>query len=548
MTGCEVSLWLGEQFAADLSNVFKKLSVKCISSNKILGLLGQDFPIPQNGHQYSKDGWDLANTIVIIVSHSGGTFGSLNVANLVQSLTKSIFVVTSEWDTQIGKQLRQLDTPMFDSRIFSTNVGVRPAEPCSISVVATHELLTHIFEYMAQIILANPKFRATAGSILTDTDLSELERCTRDNIAALEEITGFDRDGNQLPPARARDAAALRAKGAHWAQHVLETPRVWIMIAVYVVLSVTLGKPLVTGLVDAAELADVTGRVGYATRFVDSLIYLFLPQLCMLLLRAVQRRPLLHRMTGRSVVIGDCPWVAQSAEAFLSKLFACAYSATSIAVYSGNPSDHLVHRMTHRVVRGALLVCGRPDGRLTALTTLENTVSLSSQPGVVDPVARVHVRVAHDRPQPVPAAAHGARRLPARQPAQLPLRAAAQEPDGHRRGDAVSKGAGALLGEVLIIEWGLAPLVAPRVTGGRCSAISPTCATRPAGRRGPRRSRRRWTAGARTQPSTTTSRARRRSGARSCARSSARSTPTATARSISTSSSKPSARSSATGR
>ena len=37
----QVSLWLGEQFAADLSMAFKKLSVKCISSNKVLGLLGQ---------------------------------------------------------------------------------------------------------------------------------------------------------------------------------------------------------------------------------------------------------------------------------------------------------------------------------------------------------------------------------------------------------------------------------------------------------------------------------------------------------------------------
>ena len=131
---------------------------------------------------------------MIIVSHSGGTFGSLNVANLVQSLTKSIFVVTSEWDTQIGKQLRQLECPMFESRIFSTNVGVRPAEPCSVSVVATHALLTHIFEYIAQIILANPKLRAASGSVLTDNDLSELERCARDNIVALEEITGFDRE------------------------------------------------------------------------------------------------------------------------------------------------------------------------------------------------------------------------------------------------------------------------------------------------------------------------------------------------------------------
>ena len=44
---------------------------------------------------------------------------------------------------------------------------------------------------------------------------------------------------------------------------------------------------------------------------------------------------------------------------------------------SGNPAYHLVHRFTHRVVRGSLLICGRPDGRLSALTTLEQSVCLS---------------------------------------------------------------------------------------------------------------------------------------------------------------------------
>lgn len=83
-------------------------------------------------------------------------------------------------------------------------------------------------------------------------------------------------------------------------------------------------------------------------------------------------------MVGRCVVIGDpCPWVAQSAEAFLSKIFACSYSIAGLGVLSGNPADHLVHRHTHRVVRGSLLVCGRPDGRLTALTTEEASTCLA---------------------------------------------------------------------------------------------------------------------------------------------------------------------------
>ena len=49
---------------------------------------------------------------------------------------------------QVGKQLRKMvnfgGTWNMESFIFTTNVGMRPAEPCSISVIATHQLLTQI--------------------------------------------------------------------------------------------------------------------------------------------------------------------------------------------------------------------------------------------------------------------------------------------------------------------------------------------------------------------------------------------------------------------
>ena len=77
---------------------------------------------------------------------------------------------------------------------------------------------------------------------------------------------------------------------------------------------------------------------------------------------------------GRLLLIGDIPWVAQSVESFVSKIFSCAYSSASITVLSGNPADHLIHRMAHRIVRGCLFACGRPDGRLAALSGLEGVV------------------------------------------------------------------------------------------------------------------------------------------------------------------------------
>jgi hypothetical protein len=62
---------------------------------------------------------------------------------------------------------------------------------------------------------------------------------------------------------------------------------------------------------------------------------------------------------------------------FLSKLFARSFSIASVNVYSANPVDHLVHKFTHRVVRGTLLAVGRPDGRLNGLTAAENAASLA---------------------------------------------------------------------------------------------------------------------------------------------------------------------------
>jgi len=57
-----------------------------------------------------------------------------------------------------------------------------------------------------------------------------------------------------------------------------------------------------------------------SVRLFDAAIYFWMPQINILILRLLQRRNLRHRMVGRTVVIGDIPWVAQSAEAFLSKV------------------------------------------------------------------------------------------------------------------------------------------------------------------------------------------------------------------------------------
>jgi hypothetical protein len=67
LTGCEVSLWLAEQFASDLQKAFPRLRTMAVSSNKLLGLYGQEIPLPSLGFPYSSKTYDLQDAIVIII-------------------------------------------------------------------------------------------------------------------------------------------------------------------------------------------------------------------------------------------------------------------------------------------------------------------------------------------------------------------------------------------------------------------------------------------------------------------------------------------------
>jgi len=268
LTGCEVSLWVAEQFASDLQKAFPRLRTQAISANKILGMHGQEISIPSLGFPYSHKTYSFNDAIVIIVSHSGGTFAPLACSNLLQSVTNNIFAVTSEWDTQVGKQLRAMDATAeehehpFISRIFSTDVGLRTAEPCSLTVAATHQLLTNLFLYISAVILSEPRFRQFTGAIVTEQDLKILETCNQHNIGALEDITGTDRLGEKKVDDKGIMESNLRSAGALWADHVLENARAYIMTFVYIFGTVIAGYPLFYGIAVACGM-DATSRFAY---------------------------------------------------------------------------------------------------------------------------------------------------------------------------------------------------------------------------------------------------------------------------------------------
>ena len=146
----------------------------------------------------------------------------------------------------------------------------------------------------------------------------------RKQADSIQEIVGVGRLGDTPT------SAQLRAQGTIWGQHVLEGPISWIMSSAYIAgtvlahqtpLGALAGVALGHALQSTAE--DATPGEGillYSVRVLDVVIYAFLPWWTTVLLRVIQRRPWLHRVSGRSVLIGDIPWVAQASATMRSTL------------------------------------------------------------------------------------------------------------------------------------------------------------------------------------------------------------------------------------
>ena len=101
--------------------------------------------MPNTGFYFNETSYDFSNTNVLMISHSGGTFATLNVSNLLKGFTTNLFVVTSEWDTQIARSVRagkpgKKGKFNLNSFVFTTFCGCRPAEPVSLTAVATHQV------------------------------------------------------------------------------------------------------------------------------------------------------------------------------------------------------------------------------------------------------------------------------------------------------------------------------------------------------------------------------------------------------------------------
>ena len=377
ITGVEVSLWAGEQFATDLKTMFPMLtSVIAISANKVIGVIGNSRgTVAPTGFDFTlgQGTLDPNHTMALCISHSGQTFPTMHATKILQAaLPGRVFVLSGSYDTQmglvVGHQLQKSDAP-FCARMFSTFAGWRGAEPPTVTVAAIHHTLTAILIHCADACnKTKPAYASLAKQEMVELQ-SVLETFSTQSV---ESILGVDAKGN---PAESKVHEDLRKMGKQWSWHILEGVIAWIITAAYIFATVISGYPLFYGIGRAAGVES--SAVNHILRTFDACLYIWIWHISCLVLRLLTGRPLLARFGKRTLVVADVPYVNQTLETYVSKLFALSYGIASIDVHGTNPADHFVHRFTHRVARGVLIAAGRPDGRMCSQTTTESSVMLA---------------------------------------------------------------------------------------------------------------------------------------------------------------------------
>ncbi|GAP94222.1 hypothetical protein NIES2104_07330 [Leptolyngbya sp. NIES-2104] len=381
ITGIENSLWLGERFAQDLKTLFPLLNVKALSANQILRQL-QHAPQLHLG----------PNSIVLAISQSGQTFPTLQATQVLNELyckrmIGDLFILTGELNSLMGAALSQsfAQGATFNRRIFTNGSGHRSAEAATLTVAATQATLTELLFYTAKRMRQAFPDSTPLGMTLTEKSLLMLDTIKADflnrsvvALCASRNSVGTAGTTSKGESIKSVDHQKLMRQGRKWALHVTETPLVWAIHAVYVL--IVLGWMIPFGQVLSVTqllLRSLLFTCGFSSDVVLSLLALLHPKIVLIDIgiaifgpwlwtigiRFVQGRQLLARTGKRTIVIGDVPWVHQLLESYVSKLFSLSYGIASLEVHGANPQDHMVHRFGYRLVRGTLVLLGVPDGR-----------------------------------------------------------------------------------------------------------------------------------------------------------------------------------------
>ncbi|KAG5178054.1 hypothetical protein JKP88DRAFT_264782 [Tribonema minus] len=182
VAGVEASLWIAEQFACDVKNVFPHIAIATVSANKLLGfgahsnrkcrrrrqqaaaVLGSHFNCKARMHPvFFSGGARLEgrtvshHTVVLLLSQSGQTFPTLHATRLmVDLLGDNVFLLTGVANSKMEQALKQVYTDKgirYDGcRVLSNMSGHCPAEPTSLAVAAAHHTLTKLLLFMVQYV------------------------------------------------------------------------------------------------------------------------------------------------------------------------------------------------------------------------------------------------------------------------------------------------------------------------------------------------------------------------------------------------------------
>lgn len=155
--GVEVSLWIGEHFAADLRRIFPNINIETVSANKMLGI-GDDnpskvfFPCSDELQSRKID----HNTCVLLISQSGQTFATLHATRKMAHLVPGrLWILTGCFHSKMEQALlegyAEAGLPYERDRVFNNYSGHRPAEPSSVAVAATFHTLTRLLLHTVHV-------------------------------------------------------------------------------------------------------------------------------------------------------------------------------------------------------------------------------------------------------------------------------------------------------------------------------------------------------------------------------------------------------------
>lgn len=397
--GVENSLWLGQQFAADLARVFPRLKVVSMSSNWVLGMLQKDHGhvAPLNWTLSSKTFELSRHAITLAISQSGTTYPTVWATRLLRSQPVpgliNMFALSGTFDTvlanSIGDDARSCN---FAANRFSTHSGIRPAEPSTLASMCMHHTLTKLLFYCVETLLRTGSLpergRLPPGSPqpcdLQLHEIRELQGMASSLVISAEVLCGATRLGYQQA---SKERSMILEAGWYLASHLVENYYAALMVAIYILLTVTLGHPLLSGTlslvkaclgVDSEDSAPLM-VAGYVVAHADAWVYVFLAGIVITVHRKFSGRRLWTRYCSRQVVIVDSTVNYKLLRAYVSKLRSLAYRVSTFGVSGQNGADHFVHEIMSSTGSDVILAVGRPDGRLAGLSATEASVVMSTQ-------------------------------------------------------------------------------------------------------------------------------------------------------------------------